>query len=152
MKQIIIVVAVLLALLAGCKKDESSPVAPGVPGAPGTVTEVEPNDQTPQLLGTLGTTDVTVNGSSTTDTDVDKYSIVLGGTTNLHVEISWTGASNLDVGIMNPSGYMLSFRGNGTNPELCTLTGLPAGTYTVYVSAGSLAAAPQSYVVKVGPR
>lgn len=143
------VILFVLATAPGCKKDDSGPTAPTV--APGTVNEVEPNDQTAQALGALGTTDVTVNGSALSASDVDKYTITLGATTNLHADITWTGGGDLGVGIMNPAGIMLTFRNTGVSPRGCTLS-VPAGTYTIYVNANGGAGYPQGYSLKIGPR
>jgi hypothetical protein len=147
--RLVFICLLLIGTIAGCKKDDSSPAAP--PPASGTVTEVEPNDQTAQALGALGTTDVTVNGSGATVSDIDRYSIILGATTNLHADITWTGGGDLGVGIMNPAGIMLTFRNTGTSPRGCTLS-VPAGTYTIYVNANGGTGYPQAYALKIGPR
>jgi hypothetical protein len=113
--------------------------------------EIEPNDETPQALGALAGSDILVAGSVSTVSDVDKYSVFLGSSTNLHVELLWTGGSDLDFGIMNPNGIMLTYRSNGTDPEQCTLAGLTPGTYTIYVAANS-ASSSQAYSLRIGPR
>jgi hypothetical protein len=151
MKPFILAFICLLCIgtIPGCKKDAESTAPPTV--AAGTVNEVEPNDQTAQALGVLGTTDVTVVGSASTTNDVDKYTVVLGATTNLHADITWAGGGDLGVGIMNPAGIMLTFRNTGVSPRGCTLS-VPAGTYTVYVNANGAAGFPQGYSLKIGPR
>lgn len=153
MKRIIGIACILglLGVIAGCKKDDSGPTAPP-PGAPGTVNETEPNDQTGQAIGVLGTTDVTVNGSASSASDVDRYTITLGAATNLHADVTWTGGGDPGVGIMNTSGIMLTFRNTGASPRGCTIASLPAGTYTIYINANGTTGFPQTYTVKIGPR
>ena len=148
-----LILASLIGVIAGCKKDEG-PSEPVIP--PGTVNEVEPNDQTAQSLGALGTTDITVNGGAATANDVDKFLVNLSAaSTNLRAEISWTGAGDLDVGITDTSGTLVAFQRTGANPERCIRPGLGPGRYTIYVSANSVAsqtAYPQVYALKIGPR
>jgi len=147
--RLVFICSLLIGTITGCKKDDSGPAAP--PVAAGTVNEVESNDQTAQALGALGTTDITVIGSTSTANDIDKYAIILGATTNLHADITWAGGGDLGVGIMNPAGIMLTFRNTGVSPRGCTLS-VPAGTYTIYVNANGAAGFPQGYSLKIGPR
>ena len=139
----------LVGTISGCKKDDNGTSAP--PVTPGTVNEVEPNDQTAQALGALGTADLTVSGSASLANDVDKYTITLGAVSNLHADITWTGGGDLGVGIMDPAGIMLTFRNTGASPRGCTLS-VPAGTYTIYINANGGAGYPQAYSLKIGSR
>ena len=137
----------LIGIISGCKKDDVSTAPP----ATGTVNEVEPNDQTAQALGALGTTDITVVGSASTANDVDKYTITLGATTNLHADITWAGGGDLAVGITDQNGNLVAFRNTGVSPRGCTLPRV-AGTYSIYINANGTTGFPQAYSLKIGPR
>ena len=91
------ILVMLLGTISGCKKDESStpPILP-----PGTVSEVEPNDVTPQNLGTLGSQDLVVSGAAANATDVDRFSIRISSATNLLAKVAWTGAADLDLSVL----------------------------------------------------
>jgi hypothetical protein len=147
--RLVLICLLLIGTISGCKKDDEGTAPP--PVAAGTVNEIEPNDQTAQALGALGTTDVTVVGSASTANDIDKYTVILGATSNLHADITWAGGGDLGVGVMNPAGIMLTFRNTGVSPRGCTLS-VPAGTYTIYVNANGGAGYPQGYSLKIGPR
>lgn len=134
-----------LALVSSCKKESGSTAPPS-----GGIQETEPNDNTPQALGTLGTSDLAVNGSTANANDVDLYSIVLDSNGNLYVAVSWSGGSDLDLGVMNGSQVMINYQDTGANPERCTLPSLSAGTYILHVT--SKTASATSYTLTVGRR
>jgi hypothetical protein len=139
--------AAAMLLSSGCGKSDkvTDPWPPS-----GSTGELEPNDATAQNLGVLGTADVVVAGTAASTTDVDQFVITLTQATNLGVQISWSGSSDLDVGVMNPSGFMVNFQDTGANPEHCTLPALDPGIYTVRAIAKS--ASGQKYVLTIGPR
>lgn len=118
------------------------------PPAGNTHTESEPNDFTAQSLGTLGTSNFTVGGTSSSDADVDLYRVTLGATANVHVTLSWTGAPDLDVAISNANGITVNHQDTANNPEQCNLNSLPAGTYTLRV--GSRTASAAAYTLTIG--
>lgn len=141
-------IAIIFLTTSGCKKDGGAPAGPGP--TPGGIAEVEPNDNTPQDLGTLGTSDVTVNGSTANSNDVDIYAITLGTGGNLYASVSWSSGSDLDLGVMNPSGVMINFQDTGGNPEKCTLPSMATGTYRIQVT--SKTATATSYTLTIGRR
>jgi hypothetical protein len=147
---VVILLACCLVLSCGCQKD-AGPAAPSVPPpTSGTLQEVEPNNVTPQALGTLGTSDITVNGTMADGNDIDKYSIGLTGATNLLAKVSWQGSADLDLTVTNAVGIPLTIRDTGTNPESCVLPAQPAGTYIIQVTTKTAAAT--AYVLTIGPR
>ena len=139
--------AAILVLVCGCGKWDKG-TNPWPPA--GSTGELEPNDAAPQNLGVLGTADLVVAGTIASASDVDQFAITLTQTTNLGVQISWSGSSDLDVGVMNPSGIMVNFQDTGANPEHCTLPELGPGIFTVRATAKS--ASGQKYVLTLGPR
>ena len=142
---ILLAILLLLGIVAGCKKD-SEPAAP-----PSPASDVEPNDVTPQSLGTLGATDITTPGTTASDTDVDRFSVSIAAGTNLHVSVAWQGTSDLNIGVMNPNGIMISYQGGtAANPERCTLPSQGAGTYVIEIT--STTAAATGYTLTIGPR
>jgi hypothetical protein len=146
---LILVMSGLLGILPSCKKSDDGPTGPNLPL--GTVAEVEPNDLTAQSLGTLGTSDASVAGSTASATDVDRYSITLSAVTNLHVSLTWQGGSDLNVGVMNTSSIMINYQGGSiSNPERCTLSSQPAGTYVIEVTSATAAAT--AYTLTIGSR
>ena len=151
MKDIRIVAMVLLVMgyLSGCSKSEDGGTPPAQPLPPANTQEAEPNDSSPQALGTLGSSDIVLRGSSASTGDVDRYSIVLGGTANLFASIAFT-SGDLDLAVQNSSGITLTFRDTGTQPEKCTLTARSAGTYIIQVT--SKTASATEYNLTVGPR
>jgi len=126
-----------------------NPVAPGPSN--GSIAETEPNDVTPQVLGTLGTTDKLVAGTAGGRNDVDYYRVTLAAPAAIHVALSWTGAQDLEVGISNENGVMIRNQDTPTgNPEQCTVTARPAGTYLVRVGSHSTSAV--TYSLTIGQR
>lgn len=141
---VLLLVILVLVGIAGCKKDEAGP-------APGPASDIEPNDVTPQFLGTLGTADFVTPGITTSNTDIDRFSVTIAAGTNLHVAIAWQGTSDLNFGVMNPNGIMINYQGGTVaNPERCTLPSQGAGTYVIEVT--SQTAASTAYTLTVGPR
>lgn len=132
---------------SSCKKD-SGPT--GGPTPCQGIQEAEPNDNVAQSLGTLGATDLTVCGITANANDVDLYSIDFQGGGNLHVSVSWTGGSDLDLGVMNANRVMINFQDTGANPERCTLPSLSAGTYVIDVSTKTASAT--GYTLTIGRR
>lgn len=147
MKKILLpfVIVLVFGILSGCtKKSGDDPISPGGP------TETEPNDLTPQSLGTLGTSDITMGGSTSGTADVDRYSVTATEAVNLHVSVSFASGADIDVGIENSNGIMLSHQDTGGNPERCTLAARPAGTYIVEVTSKTASAV--QYTLTVGRR
>lgn len=74
-------------------------------------------------------------------TEVDYYEVTVGAGEGAILNLSWTGAADdLDVVVTDADGaqYGVSY---WVNPEVVTLTYLPAGTY--YVAVSKFASAPQ---------
>lgn len=142
---LLFVLVLVFGFISGCsKKGGDDPISPGGP------TETEPNDQTPQSLGTLGTSDISMAGGTSGTGDVDRYSITTTEVVNLHVSVAFTNNSDIDVGIENSNGIMLSHQDTGGNPERCTLAARPAGTYIVEVTSKTASAV--QYTLTVGRR
>lgn len=147
MKRIVLlfVLVLVFGFISGCsKKGGDDPVSPGGPA------ETEPNDQTPQSLGTLGTSDISMTGGTSGTGDVDRYSITTTEAVNLHVSIAFAGGADNDLGIENSNGIMLSHQDTGANPERCTLAASPAGTYIIEVTSKTASAV--QYTLTVGRR
>jgi hypothetical protein len=149
MNRLLIVAALvaLAAVLGGCPKDDAVTNPPSAPA--GTLAEVEPNDMTPQSLGTLGAADIVIAGSTANANDVDRYSITLAGTTNLLVRDSASVAGEVMLSVMDGSSIMLTAR-RGASPQSCTLTGRTPGTYIIQVESSNTTAA--GYVLRIGAR
>ncbi len=147
MKQftLMLLLSVSLGLIGGCKKESDG----DDPVDPGSSAETEPNDVTPQSLGTLGTSDITFVANTANANDVDRFSIATTATLNLHAKIAFSSGADLDIGVQNANGIMLSFQDTGANPEQCTLAGRTAGTYIIEVTSKTGAA---SYTLTVGAR
>jgi hypothetical protein len=139
--------AFALGLIVGCGGKSAKPTAP-TPSS--NSQEIEPNDATPQALGTLGSTDIEFTGSCSSASDVDLYSVVVPGSMSLFVSTSWTGSSDLDLAVLNGSKVFLNVQDTGANPEQCTLGPLAAATYVVRVTEKSSAAT--SYTLTIGAR
>jgi len=147
-----ILIAGVAIVLAGCSSGGGdNPVAPP-PGPPsGSIAEVEPNDSTPQALGTLGVSDKLVAGTSSTRSDVDYYSVTLDSTRYLYTSLGWTGAQDLEVGITDANGVVVRNTDTPTdNPEACTVGELAPGTYRVRVGSRSTSAV--AYQLTIGRR
>jgi hypothetical protein len=136
----------LLVMHGGCKTSDDGPVTP--PGPQG-IAEVEPNDAVPQALGTLGTSDLTVNGATAGTADEDWYSVTLASQTNLHASVDW-GTGDIDLGLTDASGIVVAFRDTGAKPERCTLPLRTPGTYRIRVSSKTGGAV--AYTLTIGPR
>ena len=143
----LVTMTLALGLLAGCGGKSSSPTAATPPPSS---QEVEPNDVTPQALGTLGSTDIVFAGSCSSASDVDLFSVVVPSSTNVFVSTSWTGASDLDLAVLNSAKVFLNAQDTGVNPEQCTLGPLAAATYIIRVTEKSAAATP--YTLTIGAR
>ena len=137
-------------LFSGCKKSSTEPTDGGTSGTPTSVTESEPNDVTPQALGTLGSSEITVSGTAANDKDIDRFSLALAGTTNLFVKVAWQGTSDLDLGIKNSVGIPITFRDTGGNPETCGLASSPGGSYILEVTSKQTSST--AYTLTVGKR
>lgn len=146
MKKLLLTTCIIIGFLSGCSKKDSGSTGPILTGP----MEVEPNDQTAQALGTLGSTDYALSGSAANASDVDRYSIVTTGTINLFVSVSFAGGADLDVGIANGDGFLLVHRDTGNNPEGCTLAGRTAGTYNIEITSRTTAAT--QYTLTIGAR
>jgi hypothetical protein len=145
-----LIVAALVALATlpgGCTKDNVVTNPPSTPA--GTIAEVEPNDVTPQPLGTLGAADIIVTGSTANANDVDRYSLTLAGTTNLLVKDSALVAGEVMLSVMDGSSITLTAR-RGTSPQSCTLTSRTPGTYIIQVESSNTTAS--GYVLRIGAR
>jgi hypothetical protein len=138
---------ILVAVLVGCTKSDVATNPPAEPA--GTVAELEPNDVTPQFLGTLGTTDIVVTGATANARDVDRYSITLTGTTNLLVRDSALVAGEVILSVMDGSFIMLTAR-RGSSPQSCTLTSRSPGTYVIQVESSNTTSA--GYTLRIGAR
>lgn len=133
-------------VIPGCKKSES----PAGPPPPTTIQEAEPNDVSPQSLGTLGSTDLVVNGTAANASDVDRYAVTLSGLVTLHASVSWSGGGDLDLSVTNSNAIMLNHQDTGANPERCTLPSLQPGVYIIQVTSKS--SSSTTYVLTIGPR
>ena len=150
MKHALAMLALSAALAAaGCASSGSNPVAPGP--SDGSIAEIEPNDVAPQVLGTLGASDKVVSGVSGGRNDVDYYSVTLAAPAAIHMAVSWTGVQDLEVGISDGNGIMIRNQDTPTdNPEQCTVSARPAGTYLVRVGSHSTSAV--AYSLTIGER
>jgi hypothetical protein len=133
--------------LAGCSSGGgSNSVAPPPPPDDSH----EPNDFSPFSLGTLGNQDIVVEATESSDADVDLYSVTLSGTTNLFVELNWASGANLGFALSNNAGITVRNVDTASKPEECTLSAVPAGTYTIRVGSRTTASTP--YTLTIGPR
>ena len=132
--------------LAGCGSSDD-----GVsPGPPTDYAEAEPNDFTAQSLGALDSTDITVGGQATGDTDVDLYQVTLTDPGGLYVQLDWSGGQDLLFAVSNEQGVFVSASDGPGHPEICYLTGLAAGDHLIRI--GSHTASSVNYVLTIGPR
>lgn len=142
------VLAALAVMLAGCGGGGGGGGVTNPPPPTTTHTETESNDFNAQSLGTLGSTEISVGGTSSSDADVDLYRVTLASTTNIHVVLQWTGAQDLDFAVSNTAAVIVRHQDTASNPEQCNLNSLPAGNYTLRVGSRSGTAA--GYVLKIG--
>ena len=134
--------------LAGCGGGGSKSTSPPPPAGP---TETEPNDFTPQSLGTLGTSDIVLTGSSASLADVDLYSATLATTGGLYVNLSWASGGDIELALGNASGVMVRrVYVTGATQARCQLAGLPAGTYNIRIASFTNTAT--AYTLTVGRR
>ena len=113
--------------------------------------EAESNDFTAQALGALSNLDFVVSGSAASNRDVDLYSVTASSALSLLVSLDWTAsASDLELTISDAGGIFVRHVDTVNHPEACTLSGLPAGTYTVRV--GSFTSTATSYTLTIGRR
>lgn len=138
----------LSAMLGSCGGGGGSGVTGPGPN-PGT-TEVEPNDFTGQLVGTLSAADIVMTGQSASAVDVDLYRVTLASSTSLLVSLNWASASDLELSISNNNGIFVRTVDTAGHPEQCTLPALPAGTYTIRV--GSFTNSATNYTLTLGSR
>lgn len=132
-------------------QDASLPVVSlSIPISVSPIQESEPNDVSPQSIGSLGTVDLFVAGEASSASDVDLYSIQLTVATNMFISVSWQSAADLDLGIMNANRIMINAQNTSANPERCTLGGLPAGTYIVQITSHTQSST--AYSLTIGPR
>ena len=143
--RLLVALLVAAACLGGCSK--SSPTEPPPPTG-GARNETEPNDFNPQALGALSATAFVVSGAMSSGSDVDLYSVTSSGTFSLHASLDWNTAYVLELTISNANGIFVRHVDGAGHPESCTLSGLPAGTYTVRV--GSLSASGTAYSLTLG--
>jgi len=137
----------LLIVLAGCGgSGGGNPVAP----PPAGPVEVEPNDTTPTPMGTLGAEDLLFSGTTASDADVDLFSFTLAAPTTVQVQLDWSNANDLQVGITDTAGILVRNVDTTSRPEQCTVGPLAAGTYRVRV--GSRSTGATGYTLRVGPR
>jgi hypothetical protein len=144
-----LIVAGLVGVLAttGCSGDSgSNTVAPPPPPPPSG----DGNDFTAQSLGTLGASDIVVNGEESDDVDVDLYSVTVTGTTNLFASLNWANSSDLGMALSNSSGITVRNVDTDSKPEECILGAVPAGTYLVRIGSRSGTATP--YTLTIGAR
>jgi hypothetical protein len=130
--------------LAGCGSS-STPTQP-----PPTGDAYEPNDFVPHASGTLSTTDIVLNGTTASGSDVDLFSVTATGPVNLYASVDWSSGSDLELTLSNQNGIFIRHVDTAGHPESCTLNGLPAGTYTIRV--GSLSDASTDYTLTIGQR
>jgi hypothetical protein len=129
---------------AGCSKSATKPPDNG------HLQEVETNDFIPQSLGTLSATDILLDGATVAAADVDLYRVTLAGTTNLFVQLDWSSASDQELTISNANGIFVREVDTAGHPESCTVSGLPAGSYTIRV--GSFTDVGTNYTLTLGQR
>ncbi|MFN8586691.1 MAG: PPC domain-containing protein [Candidatus Eisenbacteria bacterium] len=148
MNKVRMLLAMLLVLgaLTGCGGGGGG----GGPTTPSGNSETEPNDFTPQSIGTLAGADIVWSGSSAGQGDVDLYTVTITGATNLLVSLNWSGSNDLELSISNASGIFVRTVDTASHPESCTIPGLAPGTYTIRV--GSFASTATSYSLTVGAR
>jgi hypothetical protein len=146
------IVSLMLSLVTGCGgKSGNAPTAPPVvPPVVPTVQEQEPNDVTPQALGTLGSEDIILAGTSASQHDIDLYSINLPSASQVFVSVAWSGSSDLDLAVLDTTRVFLNAQDTGSNPEHCTLAALAAGNYIVRVTEKSAGA--KAYTLTIGSR
>jgi len=136
----------LAAIAAGCGGGSSKPPTAPEPG----LGETEPNDFTAQSVGTLSTTDILVNGTTSKARDVDLFRVTIASTATLFVNLDWNSAADLELTISNGAGIFVREVDTAGHPESCRLPGLPAGTYTVRV--GSFTDVATGYTLTLGQR
>lgn len=141
-----LIACTLLGALAGCGGGGGGLVAP----QPSGPAEVEPNDSTPTSMGTLGSADLVVTGTTSSDADVDLFSFSILVPTTVLIQLDWNNANDLQVGITDLAGIMVRDVDTDTRPEACTVGPLAAGTYRVRV--GSRSPGATAYSLRVGPR
>jgi len=138
---------VLLLALPGCGGGKSSGVTnPPVSG--NTHTESEPNDATPQLLGTLASTDFVIGGTATSATDVDLYRLTLPSISNIHVTLAWSGSADLGVALLDTTLALFHQQDGAGNPEQMTHSNFPAGEWVLRVNSHTAAAT--AYTLTIG--
>jgi hypothetical protein len=141
----ILILGLWVFVAAGCGKSD-----PTKPPEDGTIAEVETNDFVPQSVGTLSATDIIVAGATIAAADVDLYRVTASGTTNLFVKLDWSGSADQELAISNTNGIFVRKVDTAGHPESCTLSGLPAGSYTIRV--GSFTDAQTDYTLTLGQR
>jgi hypothetical protein len=112
--------------------------------------EIEPNDFVAQGLDTLSTTDLVYHGATSGGSDVDLFMVHALAPVNLHASLDWSTGSDLELTLSNTDGLFVRHVDTNGHPESCTLSGLPAGNYTVRV--GSLTDATTHYTLTIGQR
>jgi serine protease AprX len=96
-------------------------------------------DSTQTFTGTMG--------PSAADLEIDRYTVqVPADATTLKGDLSWTGALDLDMYLVDPGGARVASGSTSANPERFEYTVRQTGTYTVEVTGFATAAA--SYTLK----
>jgi serine protease AprX len=81
-------------------------------------------------------------GPSVADLEIDRYTVQIpADATTLKGDLSWTGALDLDMYLVDPSGARVASGATSANPERFEYTIAQPGTYTVEVTGFATAAA-----------
>ncbi len=91
-------------------------------------------DETQTFSGTMG--------PSAADLEVDRYTIVVGAdATTLKGRVSWTGALDIDLYLVDPTGVRVASGATSANPESLEFTVKDPGTYALEVTGFATIAA-----------
>jgi hypothetical protein len=81
-------------------------------------------------------------GPSVADLEIDRYTVQIpADATTLKGDLSWTGALDLDMYLVDPNGARVASGATSANPERFEYTISEPGTYTVEVTGFATAAA-----------
>jgi serine protease AprX len=96
-------------------------------------------DSTQTFTGTMG--------PSVADLEIDRYPVQIpADATTLRGDLSWTGALDLDLYLVDPNGARIASGATSANPERFEYTVTQPGTYTLEVTGFATAAA--SYTLR----